>query len=174
MYPCTSLVPRPSPSLVFWLITVNLLSCFCIPDARGRTDFLPPSLSPPLPSSFPCMWVWRGRAWQLLSHMVMSGRQKVDTQEPVPNDESLGPSLYHLSMQGQEARTFRMQHENSQLYGTHVLYCTGGSEGLGMTPRPLVPPKCILGWDQGTRLPSVCCNTYMYVLYIQTQCTPGL
>ena len=55
------------------------------------------------------------------------------------------------------------------------MYYTGGSEGLGMTPsRPLVPPNCILGWGLGTRLPSVCCNTYTYVLYIQTQCTPGL
>ena len=73
------------------------------------TSFPPFSL-PSSPLLLPLYVVWRGRAWQLLSHVVMSGRQKIDTQELVPNDESLGPSLYHLSMQGEEARTFRMQH----------------------------------------------------------------
>ena len=40
------------------------------------------------------MQIWRGEAWEIWSHAVMSGKQKVDTHGVVPGEEFRSPFLY--------------------------------------------------------------------------------
>ena len=43
------------------------------------------------------MQIRRGKAWEISSRAVTSGRQKVDTRGAVPNEESWSPFLYYQS-----------------------------------------------------------------------------
>ena len=43
------------------------------------------------------MQLQRGKVWETLSHTVMLGRQRVDTQEVVPGEGSQDPFLKCLS-----------------------------------------------------------------------------
>ena len=43
------------------------------------------------------MQIRRGKAWEILSRAVTSGRQKVDTRGAVPDEESQSPFLYYRS-----------------------------------------------------------------------------
>ena len=43
------------------------------------------------------MQIWRGKAWEFWSREVMSGRQKEDTREAVPDEESQSSFLYYRS-----------------------------------------------------------------------------
>jgi len=50
------------------------------------------------------MQIWRGKAWEICSHVVMSSRQRVDTWRMVPDKESL-----ILPVQGLEDRALARQ-----------------------------------------------------------------
>jgi len=43
------------------------------------------------------MQIRRGKAWEISSRAVTSGRQKVDTRGAVPDEESRSPFLYYRS-----------------------------------------------------------------------------
>ena len=53
--------------------------------------------------------VLMGKAWEILSRVVMSGRQMVDTQGAVPDERSQSPLC--MSVQVLDARVFTRQNQ---------------------------------------------------------------
>ena len=61
------------------------------------------------------MKLLRGKAWEIWSHVVMSDRQRVDTQGAVPDE---GLEALVIPVQGLEAGAFAWQHRYHSLFAT--------------------------------------------------------
>ena len=81
--------------LALWLQGRHLLTCQGEPREKSVASF--PGRSHLKYLIAYSMQIRRGKAWEIWSCAVMSGRQKVDTRGAVPVEESRSPSLYYRS-----------------------------------------------------------------------------
>ena len=101
---------------------------------HSASDCYLASLVPRLPV-FDCFQyeIRRGKAWEIWSCVVPSGRQVLNTQGAVPNEESQCPFLYCTSVQRLS------EHSQGRRSIPRNRYYNGWTP-----PPPPPPPKCLL------------------------------